>query len=117
MLLHRVADRVGLTVALQRLWLAGGSATWRNRAHVLLGLASAIVLGATNLSEAEQLQAHHQAILGPAGSDSTAHRLLAGMDERELGRIARARARVRRHLWSLLALRPGGFPWLAVVGC
>ncbi|WP_267906120.1 IS1380 family transposase [Streptomyces broussonetiae] len=115
-LLHRVADRVGLTVALQRLWPAGGSATWRNRAHVLLGLASAIVLGATNLSEAEQLQAHHQAILGPAGSDSTAHRLLAGMDERELGRIARARARVRRHLWSLLALRPGGFPWLAVAG-
>ncbi|MFF0066032.1 hypothetical protein ACFYRC_31735 [Streptomyces sp. NPDC005279] len=36
----------------------------RDRAHVLLGLAEAIVLGATNLSEAEQLQAHHTGLLG-----------------------------------------------------
>jgi hypothetical protein len=26
------------------------------------------------------------------------------------------RARVRRHVWSLLALRPGGFPWLSIAG-
>ncbi|WP_371666608.1 hypothetical protein OG985_46380 [Streptomyces sp. NBC_00289] len=26
------------------------------------------------------------------------------------------RARVRRHVWSLLHLRPGGFPWLTVAG-
>lgn len=115
-LLHRVADRVGLTEALGRLWPHGGSATWRDRAHVLLGLASAIVLGATNLADAEQLQAHHQAILGRAASDSTAHRTLAALDERGRMRIARARAKVRRHVWSLLHLRPGGFPWLTVAG-
>jgi hypothetical protein len=57
--LHAVADRAGLTAALGPLWPGGGSPTWRDRAHVLLGLTSAIVLGATNLSEAEQLQAHH----------------------------------------------------------
>ena len=115
-LLHRVADRVGLTAALGRLWPGGGSATWRDRAHLLLGLACAIVLGAKNLSEAEQLQAHHTALLGSPASDSTAHRALAALDEGALQRIAKARARVRRHVWSLLALRPGGFPWLMVAG-
>jgi hypothetical protein len=109
-LLHKVADRVGLTAAPGRLWSAGGSATWRDRAHVLLGLAAAIVLGAKNLSEAEQLQAHHTALLGTPASDSTAHRALAALDESALNRIAKARARVRRRLWSLLALWPGGFP-------
>jgi hypothetical protein len=115
-LLHQVADRVGLTDALRRLWPVGGSATWRDRADVLLGLAGAIVLGAKNLSEAEQLQAHHTALLGAAASDSTAHRTLAALDESALNRIAKARARVRRHVWSLLHLRPGGFPWLTVAG-
>lgn len=52
---HAVADRVGLTGALGRLWPTVQNATWRDRAHVLLGLAAAIVLKATNLSEAEQL--------------------------------------------------------------
>jgi len=64
-LLHQVAGRVGLTDALRRLWPGGGSATWRDRADVLLGLASVIVLGAKNLSEAERLQAHHTVLLGP----------------------------------------------------
>ena len=115
-LLHQVADRVGLTAALGALWPGGGSATWRDRAHLLLGLAGAIVLGAKNLSEAEQLQAHHTALLGTPASDSTTYRALAALDESALHRIAKARARVRRHVWGLLALRPGGFPWLVVAG-
>ncbi|PYC67838.1 IS1380 family transposase, partial [Streptomyces tateyamensis] len=115
-LLHQVADRVGLTAALGRLWPGGGSATWRDRAQVLLGLAGAIVLGATNLSEAEQLQAHHGPLFGVPASDSTARRTLAALDERALARIAKARAKVRRHVWHLLHLRPGGFPWLSVAG-
>lgn len=61
-LLH--AERVGLTGALGRLWLTGQNATWRDRAHVLLSLAAAIVLGATTLSEAKELQAHHTGLLG-----------------------------------------------------
>jgi Transposase DDE domain group 1 len=115
-LLHRVADRVGLTAALGRLWPGGGSATWRDRAEVLLGLASAIVLGAKNLSEAEQLQIHHTALLGSPASDSTARRALADLDEPALNRIAKVRARVRQHVWQLLHLTPDGFPWLTVAG-
>jgi Transposase DDE domain group 1 len=115
-LLHQVADRVGLTAALQRLWPGGGSATWRDRAHVLLGLASAIVLGAENLSEAERLQAYHTALRGIPASDSTTNRALAALDESELNRIAKVRARIRQHVWNLLRLRPAGFPWLTVAG-
>ncbi|MDP4501072.1 hypothetical protein [Nonomuraea turcica] len=33
-----------------------------------------------------------------------------------LTRSAKARARVRRHVWQLLHLRPSGFPWLTVAG-
>jgi hypothetical protein len=79
-------------------------------------LAVAIALGAANLSEAEQLQLHHRPLFGPAASDSTARRTLAALDEAALAKIATVRARVRRHVWSLLHLRPGGFPWLMVAG-
>lgn len=76
---------------------------------MLVQLAVAIVLGAKNLSEVEALQAHHHGV-GPPVSDTTTHRTLAAMDTAVLGGIARMRARVRRHVWTLLALRPGGFP-------
>ncbi|MEV4115466.1 IS1380 family transposase [Nonomuraea sp. NPDC049695] len=115
-LLHKLADRVGLTAALGGLWAGGQSATWRDRAHVLVTLAAAITCGARSLLEAERLQAHHAVLFGAAPSDSTIHRTLAGLDEPMLARIAIMRAGVRRHVWQLLHLRPGGFPWLTVAG-
>ncbi|MEV0589403.1 IS1380 family transposase [Nonomuraea sp. NPDC050310] len=115
-LLHKMADKSGLTGALASLWPVGLSATWRDRAHAVIGLASAIVLGARNMLDAERLQAHHQALFGVPPSDSTLRRTLETMDEPMRERIARARARVRRHIWQLLHLRPGGFPWLQVAG-
>ena len=33
-----------------------------------------------------------------------------------LDRIARARARARAHVWTLIGDTPGGFPWLAIAG-
>ncbi|MEV4177247.1 IS1380 family transposase, partial [Nonomuraea sp. NPDC049709] len=103
-LLHKLADRVGLTQALGRLWPDGQSATWRNRAHVLVALAAAIAYGARSLLEAERLQTHQAALFGAAPSDSTTHRALAGLDEAMLARIAKMRAQVRRRLWRLLHL-------------
>jgi hypothetical protein len=114
-LLRACADRVGLTAGLGRV-LPAGMGTWRDRAEVLVGLAVAITLGATNLSEAEQLQRHQAALFGTGASDSTARRTLAALDEWTLGRIAKARAKTRRRVWCLLHLRPGGFPWLSVAG-
>lgn len=83
---------------------------------MLVQLAVAIVLGARNLSEAEALQAHHQRLFGPAVSDSTMRRTLAGLDDGALAALARVRVRVRGRVWTLLHLRPGGFPWLTVAG-
>ncbi|MGW9497656.1 transposase [Streptomyces prasinus] len=44
------------------------------------------------------------------------HRLLAELDDTTLAKIAKVRRRVRRQVWTLLHLRPGGFPWLTVAG-
>jgi hypothetical protein len=115
-LLRRCADRTGLTDALARVVPSSTAAGWRDRAVLLVQLATAIVLGAANLSEAEQLQLHHRQLFGSAASDSTVRRTLAALDETALARMAKVRARVRRHVWSLLHLRPGGFPWLSVAG-
>ncbi|MER5918159.1 transposase [Streptomyces sp. NPDC001982] len=115
-LLRRCADRTGLTDALTKVLPSSTVAGWRDRAAVLVQLAVAIVLGAENLSEAEQLHLHHRPLFGRAASDSTARRMLAALDEATLVKIAKVRARVRRQVWSLLHLRPGGFPWLTVAG-
>ena len=82
---------------------------------MLVGLAGAIVLGATSMSDIGLL-AHQAVVFGDPPSDSTARRTLDGIDEATLSRIGKARAGVRRHVWNLLALRPGGFPWLSVAG-
>ena len=115
-LLHQVADRSGLSAALAGLWPPGRSSLWRDRVDVVIALAVAIVCGARSLLEVERLAAHHGALFGTAVSDSTTHRFLAGLDEGALEQIAQVRARVRRRVWGLLHLRPGGFPWLSVAG-
>jgi hypothetical protein len=115
-LLRRLADRVGLTRGLAGVLPSSTSGGWRERAGVLVQLTVAMVLGARSLLEAEQLQLHHQGLFGRAASDSTMRRLLAELDEATLTRIAKVRRRVRRHVWTLLHLRPGGFPWLTVAG-
>lgn len=99
-LLRRCADRTGLTAALGRELPQGGGAGWREQAEVLISLAAAIVLGAANLSEAEQLQRHQAPVFGAAASDSTTRRTLAALDDQTLAALGRARAGVRRHVWS-----------------
>ncbi len=116
LLLRRCADGTGLTGALAKVLPSSAVAGWRDRAGVLVHLAVAIVLGAANMSEAEQLQLHHRPLFEPAASDSTARRTLVALDEATLAKIAKVRARVRRHVWGLLLMRPGGFPWLTVAG-
>ncbi|WP_329223330.1 transposase [Streptomyces sp. NBC_01485] len=114
-LLRKLADRTGLTVALAGVLPSAGGHGWRDRGAVLVQLAVAIVLGARNMTGAEALQAHHQSLFGPAMSDSTTRRTLADLDGR-LSVLARARAHERRHVRTLLTLRPGGFPRLTIAG-
>src|SRR5262249_17432165 len=50
----------------------------------------------------------------PEPSDTTVRRTLELADSRTLDKIARVRARVRTHVWELIAATPAGFPWLNI---
>ncbi|OIV37694.1 IS1380 family transposase [Mangrovactinospora gilvigrisea] len=116
MLLRKVADRTGLTTALAAALPKGTGPAWRDRGTALVVLACAIVLGARNVLEAEQLQHHWLALFPRPVSDSTLRRTLAAIDAPVAARIERMRAVVRRTVWTWLVLRPAGLPWIAVAG-
>ncbi|WP_233606310.1 transposase [Micromonospora sp. Llam0] len=114
-LLRQCADRTGLTSALNKVLPRGSGPGWWDRGTVLVCLATAIVLGATSMSDIGLL-AHQALVFADPPSESTVRRALAGLDETALRRIATARAKVRARVWDLLARRPQGFPWLTVAG-
>ncbi|WP_406163928.1 transposase [Streptomyces canus] len=114
--LRKVADRVGLTAALGAALPRGVGPGWRDRGMALVQLVCAIALGATSVLEAVQLQYHWRALFPRPVSDSTLWRTLEAIDGPVLARVERVRAAIRRVVWTLLALRPGGFPWIAVGG-
>jgi hypothetical protein len=91
----------------------GGSPVW-DRGVVLVQLAVAIALGARSMRQIALL-AHHERLFGTPPSDSTIRRVLEpiGQDELLQSRLARARARVRRHVWDLIAATETGFPGCA----
>ncbi|GGM68116.1 IS1380 family transposase [Micromonospora sonchi] len=88
---------------------------WWDRGTVLVCLATAIVLGATSMSDIGLL-AHQALVFADPPSEATVRRALAGLDEAALRRIAKARAKARARVWDLLSRRPQGFPWLTVAG-
>ncbi|MFJ3404139.1 IS1380 family transposase [Promicromonospora sp. NPDC090134] len=114
-LLRKTADVVGLTGRIAQVF-GPGRVERICRGAVLVGAASAIAVGARNLSQVERMLAHHAGTFGSCGSDSTLWRTLDSIDERALKRLSRARARSRRTVWRMLAARPGGFPWLQIGG-
>lgn len=115
-LLRRLADRVGLTSELATALPVSAARGWLDRSTVLVHLAIAIALGAVNLSDVERLALHHGPLGLSGGSDSTMRRLLAGLDVKAHRRLARARARVRSRVWTLLAAAGQGFPWIEIAG-
>jgi hypothetical protein len=114
-LLRKLADQCGLTAALGPALARAGKSPVIDRGVALVSMAVAIALGATSLSDVAVL-GHLEPVLGAAPSDTTARRTLDLADPRTLGKIARARARVRAHVWSLIEAAPGGFPWLVIAG-
>jgi hypothetical protein len=114
-LLRRCADRTGLTGGLNKALPRGAGPLWWDRGTVLICLATSIVLGATSMSDI-RLLAHQALVFADPPSEATVRRALAGLDVVMLGRIAKARAKVRARVWDLLARRPDGFPWLSVAG-
>jgi hypothetical protein len=114
-LLRKLADQVGLTAALWSALARAGKFPLVDRGVALVSMAVAIVRGATSMNDITLL-AHHAPVLGPEPSDTAVRRTLELADPATLDKIARVRARVRAHVWSLIAGRPGGFPWLAIAG-
>jgi hypothetical protein len=114
-LLRKLADRAGLTASLGSALTRKGKFPLVDRGVALVSLAVAIVLGATSMTDITVL-AHQEQVFGAAPSDTTVRRTLELADPRTLDKIARVRAAVRAHAWSLIAARPGGFPWLSVAG-
>jgi hypothetical protein len=114
-LLRQCADRTGLTGALNAVLPRRDGPGWWDRGTVLVCVATAIVLGATSMSDIGLL-AHQALVFADPPSEATVRRALAGLDEAGLRRIAKARAKVRAQVWDLLARRPQGFEWLTVAG-
>src|SRR6266516_1970000 len=114
-LLRKLADRAGLTGALGPALARAGKSPLIDRGIALVSMAVAITLGATSMTDIALL-AHHAPVLGAEPSDTTVRRTLELADPRTLDKIARVRARVRAHVWSLIAARPAGFPWLTIAG-
>jgi hypothetical protein len=114
-LLRKLADQAGLTGALGPALARAGKSPLIDRGIALVSMAVAIALGATGMTDIALL-AHHAPVLGAGPSDTTVRRTLELADPRTLDKIARVRARVRAHVWSLIAATPAGFPWLAIAG-
>jgi hypothetical protein len=114
-LLRRLADQAGLTAALGSALARAGKFPLVDRGVALVSMAVTIVLGATSMNDIALL-AHQEPVFGAAPSDTTVRRTLELADPATLDKIARVRAKVRAHVWSLIAARPAGFPWLAIAG-
>jgi hypothetical protein len=108
-LLRKLADRAGLTGALGSALARTGKFPLVDRGVALVSMAVAIALGATSMNDITVL-AHQEQVFGAAPSDTTVRRTLELADPRTLEKIARVRAKVRAHVWSLIAARPGRVP-------
>ncbi len=114
-LLRKLADQAGLTAALGAALARAGKFPLIDRGVALVSMAVAIALGARSMNDIALL-AHHEPVFGAPPSDTTVRRTLELADPRTLDKIARVRAAVRGHVWSLICATPAGFPWLAVAG-
>jgi Transposase DDE domain group 1 len=114
-LLRKLADQAGLTGALGSALARAGRFPLIDRGVALVSMAVSIALGARSMNDIALL-AHHQPVFGAPPSDTTVRRTLELADPRTLDKIARVRAAVRAHVWSLITARPAGFPWLAIAG-
>jgi hypothetical protein len=114
-LLRKLAGQVGLTAALGSALARAGKFPLVDRGVALVSMAVAITLGATSMNDITLL-AHHAPVLGAGPGDTTVRRTLELADPATLDKIARVRARVRAHVWPLIAATPAGFPWLQIAG-
>ena len=107
--LRLLADRTGLTGALSKAVARRGFSPVHDRGRVLSDAAVCIADGGRVLSDLAVLRDQAE-LFGPVASDPTLWRALEEIGDAQRARIATARARTRRRVWTLVAARHGRIP-------
>ena len=107
--LRLLADRTGLTGALSKAVARRGFTPVHDRGRVLVDAAVCIADGGRALSDLAALRDQAE-LYGPVTSDATLWRALEEIGDTQRERIASARARIRRRVWTLIAARHGRIP-------
>ena len=116
-LLRLLAETSGVRGQVSTALQVPGFHPGHDRGQVLVDVAIGLAMGAASVSAAMSTTAAASAVAGQIASGVTAWRLLdQELDGVMLEKLARARAAHRRRIWSLLAARPEGFPWVRVAG-
>jgi Transposase DDE domain group 1 len=114
-ILREMADRSGLTAELKDALAREGRFPEVDRGVAMVSAAVMIALGGRSMSGIAVLE-HLSLVMGEPVTWQTLRRTLDLADDATLEKIARARARIREHVWELIAARASGFPWLAIAG-
>ena len=114
-ILREMSDRSGLTSALKDALAREDRFPEIDRGVAMVSAAVMIALGGESMSGIAVLE-HLSAVLGEPVTWQTLRRTLDLAGPVTLGKIAQARARIRAHVWELIAARAGGFPWLEIAG-
>ena len=104
--LRVLADRIGSTRAVSKVLARDSFCPGDDRDRVLIDVAVMLADGGEAIADIDVLR-HQAQVLGPVASAPTVWRTLAELTGARLANIDRARARVRRHVWSQL---PEGLP-------
>ncbi len=107
--LRLLADRTGLTGGLSRALTRRDFGPVHDRGRVLTDTAVLIADGGRVLADLATLRDQAE-LFGPVVSDPTLWRALNEIGALQRHRIARARAKTREHVWSLIAQRHGQIP-------
>ena len=107
-----LADRVGLTRGLSVALARRRFVPVHDRGQVLVDVATVLTAGGEAIADIDTLR-HHDDLLGAVASPATVWRALDEITPAALKRIGTARAKVRRHVWSLM---PAGLPTSPVAG-
>jgi Transposase DDE domain group 1 len=100
-----LADRIGLAEALSTSLSRPSFVPVHDRGQVLVDVATVLAAGGDAIADIDTLR--HEPLWGPVASPATVWRTLEAITPAILGRIGKARARVRRHVWAQL---PDGLP-------
>ena len=110
--LRLLAERTGLTGELSGAMARRSFVPVHGRGQVLSDVAVMLADGGEAIADIDVLR-HQDGVLGPVASPPTVWRALAEVTPARARKIAAARARVRRRVWSLI---PGGLPASKVAG-